>query len=114
MVTVCCPGLSPGRLKGVTQEGSLCPSIWICAPAGVEVTLSCPGTIVGATGLLGLAFFLLLYFGCTETGGGATVTASGSTWVVLWFAAGVSGAGLALAAGAGVGTGVESSSAFSE
>src|SRR5580693_4371670 len=120
MVNVCCPGLSPARLKGVTQVESFCPSIWICAPAGVEATLNCPGTIVGAVGLLGFAFFLLLYFGCTETAGGATVTASGATCVVVWFAAELSGgadalgwAG-ALAATAGVCTGVASSSAFSE
>src|SRR5580692_4908023 len=105
-------------LKGVTQEGSFCPSIWICAPAGVELTFSCPGTIAGATGL-GLLFFLLLYFGCTETAGGATVTGSGATCTAVWlFAASVDGFALpfgwagALAAGAGGWFGA-SSSAFS-
>src|SRR5580700_2760010 len=105
-------------LTGVTQEGSFCPSIWICAPAGVELTFSCPGTIAGATGL-GLLFFLLLYFGCTETAGGATVTGSGATCTAVWlFAASVDGFALpfgwagALAAGAGGWFGA-SSSAFS-
>src|SRR5579863_1290153 len=107
-------------LNGVTQEGSFCPSIWICAPAGVELTFNCPGTIAGATGL-GLAFFLLLYFGCTETAGGATVTGSGATCTAVWLFAFASVDGLAfplgcagaLAAGAGGWFGA-SSSAFSE
>src|SRR5580693_424930 len=107
-------------LNGVTQEGSFCPSIWICAPAGVELTFNCPGTIAGATAL-GLAFFLLLlYFGCTETAGGATVTGSGATCTALWLFALASvdgfapfGCAGALAAGAGAWFGA-SSSAFSE
>ncbi len=76
------PGLSPARLKGVTQVESFCPSIWICAPAGVEVTLSCPGTIVGATGL-GLAFFVVV-FAAAPTGGGTTVTGSGAPARSIW------------------------------
>src|SRR5580700_7366570 len=107
-------------LTGVTQEGSFCPSIWICAPAGVELTFSCPGTIAGATGL-GLVFFLLLYFGCTETAGGATVTGSGATCTAVWLFAFASadrfalpfGCAGTLAAGAGGWFGA-SSSAFSE
>src|SRR5580704_6907940 len=116
MVNVCWPGLSPARLNGVTHAELFCPSIWIWAPAGVEVTLNCPGTIAGATGR-GLAFFLLLlYLGCTETACGAAVT--GSAVTCSGDCAGVCAAGwlefgwaAALAAGC---AGVTSSSAFSE
>ena len=112
-------GIEAGEVKWRDPGGVVLSIDLNCAPAGVEVTLSCPERMVGATGL-GLAFFLLLYFGCTETGGGTTVTASGATCVVVWFAAELSGVGVALgwagtlAAGAGVCAGVASSSAFSE
>src|ERR1039458_7302220 len=55
-VTECWPAFNPDRVKGVTQEGSVFPSICTCAPWGVESIAICPGTITGAAGATG--FFL--------------------------------------------------------
>src|SRR5580693_2386409 len=111
MVTECWPGFRLARLNGVTQAELLCPSIWICAPAGLEVTLSCPGTIAGATGR-DLVFFLGAYFGCTETAGGSAVTGSGATCTGVGAAAGVAGVAAWAEALAADCAGEVSSSAF--
>src|SRR5271154_4882912 len=78
---VCCPGVSPARLNGVTDLISR-PSSWICAPWGVESKFSAPEMMAGAAGG-GVFFFLLLlallYFGVMETAGAASTGGSGVT-----------------------------------
>src|SRR5579862_6546029 len=86
MTTLCWPGASPGRLNGVTQLGSVRPSMRTSAPSGVELMVSCPGIATTATGA---AFtFLCVYLGTTET--------AGDSWTAL-ICSGAAGSG----AGAG-------------
>src|SRR5262245_2825515 len=69
--------------------------MWICAPSGVEFTVSCPGTIAGAgAGVFPELFFLGLYFDLMETFGAV------STGV----ASAMTGSGAGCVAGAGWGT----------
>src|SRR5271163_4297187 len=107
---VCCPGVSPARLNGVTDLISRSSS-WICAPWGVESTFSAPGMMAGAAG--GGAFFFLvllalLYFGVMETAG-AVSTGSGVTCdgAVDCATAGLGLDGAGVAAGTGVAAGVD-------
>src|ERR1700733_13912920 len=109
-MSVCWPGFKVDRLKGVTHDESLLPSICTCAPAGVEVTLNCPATMAGSTGRA-LAFFLGAYFGCTETACGAASGAEATCTGVCTVGGACGGWAEAVAAGC---AGVTSSSAFSE
>ena len=121
-VTLCCPGVSPGRLNGVTQLGSVRPSIWTSAPSGVELMVICPG-ITAAAKAWTLIFFLLflLYLGVTETGDASRpaeicsgcACAGVSTGGCAGFQAGFGVASTGVAAAAG-GSAALSSAEFSE
>src|SRR5579884_189590 len=91
-LTTCWPGVTPGRLYGVTQAGSLRPSIWICAPSGVELTDNSPGTTVFFTGAAARCG-LVAYRGVTVTSGSDSADAASGAGACA------SGAGAELAAG---------------
>src|SRR5215471_203700 len=57
VVIECWPGCRFVRVNGVTQLGSVAPSIWTCAPSGLDSMANWPGIITGAAGL-----FLFLEF----------------------------------------------------